>query len=89
MKPTKKAKSSTPQFVSSGIGMILIGIAVVALLGDRFDGFVDGLFKGFGVTLMLLGAYAASPLLRRRLQRRSNDGETKNSLWLPSEDEQK
>lgn len=66
------------------ISMILPGIGL-ALLGTRFDGFVQGLCQGAGVALILLGVYALGLLVRQRRDDERDPGGP--SMWLPSRDE--
>lgn len=80
MNDTPKLRPSNTLALSSGISLIMLGV-LLNLLARPFDGFVQGLLQGAGITVLLIGVYVMSPLVRRRA-----GDDTAADTWLPSRD---
>ncbi|MDT0200973.1 hypothetical protein [Nocardioides sp. AE5] len=60
-----------PLTTTSGIAMIILGIATAQFVAPHFDGFVKGMAQGAGIALIILGVYFLASSFRK-------------DAWLPS-----
>ena len=90
MAPKARLEPSTHHLVAVGIPLIAIGIVSAVVVAGLLDGFVRGLALGAGGTLIAIGAYVLSPVVRRTLSQGDGgdgvDGDSSTESWLPSRD---
>ena len=79
--------TSTSMTRRTGTGLVLAGLVTFVLSTVVDGGFVDGLFQGMTVALMVIAASLLGTQWRR--DRRDAEGEDPETMWLPSHDERR